>query len=153
MTGAQGMVDEGGMTLGELIDLLMPHIWKIVGATVLGAIIAFAVTFFFITPQYKATSKIYVVSASSNSVVNLSDLQIGASLAKDYEELLLVRPLLEDLIDTLDLDYTTGQVANMISINNPANTRILEITVTSTDPRMAADIANEMVNQIGRAHV
>ena len=46
----------------------------------MGAGIAFGVTKFLITPKYEATSSIYIVSASNNSVVNLTDLQIGAQL-------------------------------------------------------------------------
>ena len=142
------VVEESGMTLGELIDLLLSHIWFLIGSVVLGALIAFLITFFLITPQYQATSKIYVVSASNSSVVNLSDLQIGSSLANDYQEMLLIRPLLEDLIEKLGLEnVSTSDVAKMISISNPSSTRILEIKVTSPDPQAAADIANEMVNQ------
>ena len=35
----------------------------------------------------------------------------------------------------------------MIQITNATDTRILDITVTSPDPRQAADIANELVEQ------
>ena len=143
---ATEMYDAGGMTLQEFIDLMASHIVALVVSLVLGAAIAFAGTYFFITPQYQATSKVYVVSASSSSVVNLSDLQIGSSLAKDYKELLLVRPLLEDLSANLGLSYTPEQLKDKISITTPSDTRILQISVLDPDPQLAADIANEMVN-------
>ena len=38
-------------------------------------------------------------------------------------------------------------MAEMIQITNATDTRILDITVTSPDPRQAADIANELVEQ------
>lgn len=139
--------EEDTIDLVALFYLLFGHIWQILFCLVLGAIIAFAGTYFLIKPQYTASSKMYILSASNDSVVNLSDLQVGAQLTKDYQELLLSRPLLEDVVENLDLPMSYSQLAGMISITNTNDTRILKITVTSIDPQQAADIANELVNQ------
>ncbi len=141
----QGGEDE--IDLVELFYVLWGHVWQILLCLLLGAAAALAYTFFFVTPLYEATSSIYIVSASNNSVVNLTDLQIGAQLTADYQELMLSRPLLEDVIDNLELDVTTRALSNMISITNTSDTRILKITVTSPDPQESADIANELVRQ------
>ena len=82
--GAEDEID-----LVELFYLLWGHAWQIALCLFVGAGIAFGVTKFLITPKYEATSSIYIVSASNNSVVNLSDLQIGAQLTADYQELIL----------------------------------------------------------------
>ena len=105
------------------------------------------------TPLYQATSSIYIVSASNNSVVNLTDLQIGAQLTADYQELILSRPLLEDVIENLELTNAEGEpistkaLSDMIKITNTDDTRILKVTVTSPDPQESADIANELIDQ------
>ena len=44
-------------------------IWLII-AFVIGALAAFGITYFLITPKYQATSKVYMVSASSDSIVD-----------------------------------------------------------------------------------
>ena len=146
--------DEDVIDLVEVFYLLLDHWWQIFLCLVLGAGIAFGVTKFLMTPLYEATSSIYIVSASNNSVVDLTDLQIGAQLTADYQELLLSRPLLEDVIKNLELMDAEGEkpmstkaLAEMIQITNATDTRILDITVTSPDPRQAADIANELVEQ------
>lgn len=141
----------------DLVDIfyvLWGHFWRILLCLVLGALIALGITKFLITPKYEATSSIYIVSASNNSVVNLTDLQIGSQLTADYQELMLSRPLLEDVIDSLDLKsvnsdemMSVNTLRDMIEITNASDTRILKITVTSSDPQEAADIANELVNQ------
>lgn len=138
---------EDTIDLVELFYLLWGHILQIIACLLLGAAAAFCYTYFLVTPQYQATAKMYIVSASNNSVVNLTDLQIGAQLTADYKELMLNRPLLEDVIEDLELDITYKDLARMVSISNPNDTRILCITVTSPDPQQAADIANEMANQ------
>lgn len=133
--------------LAEMFYLFWGHLWQIILCMILGAAVAFSYTYFLVTPLYQATAKIYIVSASNDSVVNLSDLQIGASLTADYQELLLSRPLLQDVINNLSLNMDYKTLEGMISINNTADTRILKIVVTSPDPQESADIANELVNQ------
>ena len=144
---AQRQNDDDVIDLVELFYVLWGHAWQIILCLIAGAAIAFAYTYFLVTPLYKATSSIYIVSASNNSVVNLTDLQIGAQLTADYQELMLSRPLLEDVIENLELDLSTKSLEKMISITNTSDTRILKITVTSPDPQESADIANELVNQ------
>ena len=144
---AQRQNDDDVIDLVELFYVLWGHAWQIILCLIAGAAIAFAYTYFLVTPLYKATSSIYIVSASNNSVVNLTDLQIGAQLTADYQELMRSRPLLEDVIENLDLDMSTSALSSMITITNTSDTRILKITVTSPDPQESADIANELVNQ------
>lgn len=136
---------EDEIDLLELWYLFLRKLKFIIMWGVIGCVIAGGFTHFFIAPTYKATSKLYVVSASSDSVINLSDLQLGSSLAKDYQELVLGRPMLESVIENLKLsDMTVDQLKNMITVVNPSNTRLLNIMVESTDPVQARDIANEM---------
>lgn len=133
--------------LVEVFYLLWGHILQILACFLAGALLAFGVTYFFITPQYQASASLYIVSASNNSIVNLTDLQVGAQLTADYQELMLSRPLLQDVIKNLDLEQDYKALAQQISITNTSDTRILKVTVTDPDPEMAADIANELVKQ------
>ena len=146
--GAEDEID-----LVELFYLLWGHAWQIILCLILGAGLALGYTKLLVTPLYQATSSIYIVSASNNSVVNLTDLQIGAQLTADYQELILSRPLLEDVIENLELTngeghpMSTAALSRMITITNTDDTRILKITVTSPDPKESADIANELIDQ------
>lgn len=130
--------------LVELFYMYLGHIWQIVLILMAGAILSLCVTKFCITPKYTATAKIYIVSASNDSVVNLSDLQIGAQLTKDYEELLKIHPLLEEVITNLQLNITYDELLHMVNVVSPANTRLLYVTVKSPSPTQAANIANEI---------
>lgn len=109
-----------------------------------GALLLNAFSYFCIKPTYESTAKLYIVSASEDSVVNLTDLNLGASLTSDYSELMLSYPVLNQVISRLGLDMNYKQLAGMIALNNPSDTRVLRITVTSTDPQLACDIANMM---------
>ena len=139
--------EEETIDLVEVFYMLWSHALQIIACLLVGALLAFGVTYFFITPKYQAYASLYIVSASNNSLVNLSDLQLGSQLTADYQELMLSRPLLEDVIKKLDLDIDYKTLEKQIDISNTSGTRILKITVTDTDPQRAADIANELADQ------
>ena len=122
----------------ELLDKLK----YIVIAAVLGLVLSFVYTFFIVTPMYEAVAKLYVLN-SDDSVVNLSDLQIGNYLASDYTEVFKTWEVNEMVRSNLGLQYTYAQLQDMVTVSNPKDTRILYITVSSSDPQEAMTIANE----------
>lgn len=129
----------------DLVELgfeLLDKLKYIVIAAILGVLIAAVYTFGIAVPQYEAVAKLYVLN-SGDSVVNLSDLQIGNYLAKDYTEVFQTWEVNEMVRGNLGLNYTYEQLKNMVTVNNPADTRILYITVRSADPQEAANMANE----------
>ena len=147
---------EGGAadTRGEIeIDLLglfghfRQRLLFIVAGFLIGALIAGLITQFAITPKYTATSKMYMVSSSSQSVVDLTDLNIGQSISKDYVELLKTRPIIEDVIMEQSLPYTYEQLLGMINLTVVSETRILTIQVTSEDKKEAMTIANALAEK------
>ncbi len=136
-------IDE--IDLLDLIYVLLDKIHYIVFFLLLGAVVFNAYAFFGIQPTYQSTAKMYVVSASNDSVVDLTDLNIGTSLTSDYEQLILSYPVLDQVIADLNLDMDTDALRAMVSLENPEDTRILNITTTSTDPQQAMDIANKLM--------
>ena len=139
--------DDTEIDLVELFYVFLNRIWLLVICMAIGGAAAFAWTACFIKPVYKTSAEIYVVSASNNSVVNLTDLQIGNTVKTDYMELMLSRPVLEKVIESLNVNKTVSEIRNMVSITNKADTRILQIAATSTDPQLATDVANELATQ------
>ena len=133
--------------LVELFYLLWGHMLQIIACVIVGGAAAFAYTYFMVMPMYQATAKMYVASATYNSIVDIYDMQLGSQLALDYQELILSRPLMEDVAEALELDIEPAGIASMVSVNNPEDTRIIEITVTCPDPQLAADLANEIAYQ------
>lgn len=139
--------DDTEIDLVELFYVFLNRIWLLVICMAIGGAAAFAWTACFIKPVYKTSAEIYVVSASNNSVVNLADLQLGSAVKSDYMELMLSRPVLEKVIESLNVNKTVSQIRSMVSITNKTDTRILQIAATSTDPQLATDVANELATQ------
>ena len=142
------VVDDGGeIDLVEIFYLFWGHTIQIILCAVLGGLLAFGYTRFLVTPLYQAEAKLYMVSASAGSMISISDLQLGSQLTADYKQLMVSRPLLEDVIEELDLNMGYGALKSMISVSNPTDTRILSVSVASADPQLSCDIANELVDQ------
>ena len=129
----------------DLLELFFRLVesWKLICLTAFaGAVIMGVVSFFFLTPQYEATSKLYILN-SSDSAINLSDLQIGSYLTSDYKEVFKTWEVHERVLQNLGLDYTYEELEGLLTIGNPSDTRILYITAKTPDPQLSTDIANE----------
>lgn len=129
----------------ELFMAFIDHIYQIALCFLIGAILLNTYALFFVKPTYQSTAKMYIVSSSGDSVVDLTDLNIGTSLTSDYQELIMSYPVLNEVIEKLDLDTTYEELGKMIRLENPDNTRVLNITCTSTDRKLARDIANTLM--------
>ena len=143
--------DEIEIDLKELFFELLNNWIMIAISTVLVAVIAFCISKFIMVPQYESTSEMYVLSKSS-AITELVDLQMGTNLTNDYKVVVTGRPVLEQVIASLDLDTTYGALKNRVAINNPANSRILQITVTDSDPQRAKALADKIAD-VGAAFI
>lgn len=133
--------EEMEIDLLELLHAMLQKAWLIVLLLVLGAGIAFGATKLLITPMYSASSQIYILTKTT-SVTSLADIQMGAQLTSDFAVLAKSRPVVESVIDELNLDYTYEELVPQITTENPSGTRILKITASNEDPEMAKKIAN-----------
>lgn len=133
----------------ELFYVFLSHWWQIILAAVLGGVLSFGYTYYYVTPTYTTTAKMFLASDASSvtGLLTNSDLAFGNSMKEDYRALLTSRELLQRVIDSLRLTRSVGEVRGMISISSPQNTHIMNITVTSPYPDEAADIANELIIQ------
>jgi capsular exopolysaccharide synthesis family protein len=95
------------------------------------------------TPQYSATSKVFVSTQSSGSVADLAQGNaFTVQRVNTYSDLATTPIVLLPVIAELELNTSEGALANVISVAAPLNTSIIEISVADADPVLAADIAN-----------
>ena len=93
-----------------------------------------------VKPVYQATSKIYI--AGSETTISLSDLQLGSSLAIDYQEAFKIWHVHEMVDERLGLDYSYSKLAGMVSVSNPSGSHLLYINIKSTIPEEAKQLAD-----------
>ena len=129
----------------DLLDLgsqLLKRWMWIALIAILGAVIAGVWSYYMLTPTFKATSKLYMVSTTEGSMVNFSELNLGTSLAADYSELIRIRDVAEAVIEELSLPYSYEQIESMLTVETVPNTRIMKISIVDSKPEEAMQIAN-----------
>lgn len=112
--------------------------WWILFVSLLTAIVGFGYTSYFVRPTYNATTRIYILNNSSSSDLNSGALQTALQLTSDYEQLITGVNVTQKVAKELGMKSLPGT----ISVTSPEDTRILNITVTDTNPERAAKIAN-----------
>ena len=125
----------------ELLAAMRQNLAVIIFTCIAGGIAAALISIFLIAPIYTSKTKLLVLTKET-TLASLADLQMGSQLTNDYQVLITSRPVLQDVIEELSLDVTYQELAKQITINNPNNTRILELQVQDTDAERAADTVN-----------
>lgn len=138
--------NETEIDLAELVRVLWSKVWVLILTTALGIGIATGVTMLFMKPVYQSTSIMYVLN-KSKEITSLSDFQIGTQITKDYMVVITSRPVLEKVIDDLGLDMSYDTLRSTISVNNPTDTRFLEITVSNHDAYLAKKIVDKLADE------
>ena len=124
--------------------MLLSKIWIVIVAGVVTAIVAFGITEIAITPQYQSSIKLYIINRQNGTTTTLSDIQSSTQLVKDYKVLVTSLPVVEQVVKDLDLDITPDALVGKISCE--IETRVLQVTVTDTDPKRAKEIVDAIAD-------
>ncbi len=146
--------------LRELLFVLLGKLHILILALILGAVSMFFLSVVLLPCKFESTTSIYVLNKQDNNVVTYSDLQTGTQLTKDYAELVKSRSVMEKVISQLKLNESyedmekvdSDGLAEMVTVDNATDTRIISITVTDTNPARAQDIANA-VREAAAVHI
>ena len=139
--------EEIEIDLGRVFRAVMNRAWIVAVVAILCAVLTFAGTFLFITPEYESSAMFYVnnsnLSLGDASVsISSGDLTTSRNLVDSYIVILNTRETLVDVIDYAGVARTYKEVRNMLSSGAVNETEIFQVTVTSTDPQEAERIAN-----------
>ncbi len=136
--------DSYTIDLKHIFKFLWYRAWMIILVGILVAGIGFAFSTFMIKPTYSSSIMLYVNNANKGDQFNISQGDINSSkeLIKTYGEILNNRTTLERVIQKAGLKYDYERLSNMIASGPSNDTQVMKVTVTSTDPNEAAEIAN-----------
>lgn len=136
--------DEVEIDIGHILSILWEKILVIIATGIIVGLAGFLVSKFLITPKYESETKLYVLNRANDSATTLSDVQLSTQLTKDYQILVTSAPVMNQVIKELGLNMKASELASTISVDTPSDTRVLQITVTSDDPKRAKDIADKV---------
>ncbi|MDV7757564.1 YveK family protein [Liquorilactobacillus mali] len=140
--------NETVIDLRRLFVLLKKNYLGIILWGVVAAIVAFIVSFIFMTPQYSASIDLLVNQKASNESLQYNVQQADLQAINTYEDVIKKPVILEPVVKELrQKDNYSGSVASLeklVSISNATNSQVLTVTVTDTNAYTAADLANSI---------
>lgn len=136
--------DEIEIDLKEMFFLLLSHWKSIFLAILIGGVLFGAYHALLVRPSYQADAEIYITN--TDSVITFSDLQMSAALTDDYARIIKSRVVLNRVIRELQLDLDYKELSELVEVNNPDSTHIIEIIVTCDDLELSRNISNALLN-------
>ena len=133
--------------LKRLLDAVVNKGWRVGLIALLCAVLTLVGTIFFITPKYEASAMFYVnnsdISVGSASLsLTASDISASRGLVDTYIVILNTRETMNDVIDYTGVNLTYRDIKGMIAAEAVEETEVFRVTVTSTNPNEAEQIAN-----------
>lgn len=130
--------------LRELLATLMERWVLIFLVTIAAAVIGFCATTFLITPQYEASVNMIVNSRQDTSSGNLTNDNITSAknLVSTYAIILKSNTVLDEVIDSLDLNMNYGELYDAVTVQAIDNTQVMKVSVRHADPQIAANIVS-----------
>lgn len=137
--------DEMEIDLREIFYALKKRIFMILAVGLLCGCLSCVYTKFFMTPVYTSTSSMLVLTKET-TLSSLADLQMGSQLTKDYTVLTTSREVLQKVVENQELNISYKQLKSCITLDNPTDTRILNVSVTYPNAEKAKAIVDELAS-------
>ncbi len=119
--------------------------WILIGViTVFMGVMAGGYAYIMLDDVYVAESSM-IVQVTSNSDSDYTNLLTGQRLVDTYTEIAESNRVLEELRTNLGFEYSNITLRSMINVVSVSDTLIINLSVESSDPVLAKDIANELV--------
>lgn len=142
-------VESQQISIGQILAILRKHIGLIFASTFIVTLLAAFMTFFVMTPKYSATTQILVNRKLSEDMAGaqLQQTQADVQMISTYKDIITSPTVLKAVNAKLErqsgYDGNVDSLKSSISIKNQANSQVFSITAKSTNPNVAAKIANE----------
>jgi capsular polysaccharide biosynthesis protein len=134
---------EETISLKELFQTIKKRLSLIVLITVVLTTASGLVSYFLLTPIYQSSTQLLVNQEKTDQAAyNTGDIQANIQLINTYNVIIKSAAVLDLVSEELDGAYSSSQLNSMITVGSVQNSQVLTLTVESTDPVMAANIAN-----------
>lgn len=137
----------------RILEIVRNEILIILAIFVVCCTAGYAYGRFFVEDKYTATAKMIVLQDSesnANSNYTSSDQAFAQKLVNTYSQIIMSDAIADPVISNLDLlnkyGISSAGYKNIVSVSSADNTEVINVSVTTSDPVLSTDIANEVVN-------
>ena len=135
------------MELSELFRVLRRWLWLLILAGFLAGGVSYLVRSRQL-PHYEATVMLSVGGFIQSPNPDTTEIRTGVELAQTYAVLARTYNVVEKAVEEQDFPLDASDLLEKISTRVVPNTSLLTVSVTYTDPILAADMANEIARQL-----
>ncbi|WP_240630727.1 polysaccharide biosynthesis tyrosine autokinase [Mycolicibacterium sp. GF69] len=135
------------MTVQDFAQMLRSR-WKFICGVILTVVLAAFVYAFIATPQYQATTRLFVATPSDGTNTQTYDGGLFAERrVLSYSELLTGDEVAQRTIDKLGLDMSPAELVGKVEADVPVDTVLIDVTVSDRSATRARDIANTLADE------
>lgn len=135
--------DEVEIDLSELFKLFKKNIKLIIILALVGIVIAVSLTTFFIDKKYASQGSILLKAEVVDGSIDSSQLSANNMMVNNYIELLQGNAIQNQVASNLNI--TGDEVNKALTVTNTAETQIIEISATTTNPELSKNIVEETI--------
>lgn len=136
--------------LKEYINIFRKRGWIVLLTTIIAIAISGILSFFVIEPVYQAQLTFMVnFNQNENAQITKEDMDYGTKLVETYKPIIKSRKVTQKIKNNLNLSMSQSEIGNSIQINSISGP-VMSVTVDNTNPKLAADIANEVPEVFGK---
>lgn len=134
------------MDLKQYARIIWRWLWLIAASAIIAGGAAFVANMSR-QPEYSSTTTLLVNAprVALYSQYSDADLRTTARLLGTYAELLVSRPVLQEVVTNLGLPFGPATLGSKTTVTATPNTLLIQVEVVDSNPERAAAIANEIV--------
>ncbi|WP_188206803.1 YveK family protein [Alkalibacillus aidingensis] len=139
---------ENTITIQEIGAVLKKRLKMIVAITLVAIATSFSLTTFYMTPQYEANSQ-FIVNQSdqqNQQQITQGEIRTNVELINTYNVIIQSPAILNLVINELNLDLSTSQLASQINVSHAENSQVVNVKITDSDHAQAVELANTTVS-------
>lgn len=134
------------ISLRDLYYILRKWIALIIILPIIAVGISWAISHYVIEPEYETFTTLMVGKPKdyiSENKLEYNELMLNQKLVSTYGEIVKSRLVTDKVIENLGLRISYEGFRNKVNVNLVKDTEIIKLQVTDTNPKLAAEIANE----------
>lgn len=135
---------EETISIKDLFQTIKKRLSLIATIAMIAVTISGLISYFFLTPIYQSSTQILVnQSKTDQSTFDVGEVQTNLQLINTYNVIIKSPAILDLVIKELDLNMSTSQLNERISVQSEQNSQVVNISVQDSNPKQAAGIANK----------
>lgn len=140
--------DEVTIDLGEVWHYIRKHLVQILIVPIVTGVVCALVSMFLIAPKYSSTATLYLTPlVNDTGDVDYTSLQTNTKLVNNVVALLTQDNVLEKVAkDNGFEDAEAMRKGKIVAVSNKTGTELIDVTVTTTDPKLSAKTAKDIID-------